>query len=52
MSNKLLHAQSAAKYKHLMKVKVKYYYLGTWKVDDGEIEIIPFVHTVESLVCH
>jgi hypothetical protein len=35
MSNKLLHTESAAKYKHHMQVKLEY--------DDGEIEIVAFV---------
>jgi hypothetical protein len=42
MSNKLLHIESAARYKHHMQVKLEYCYTGK-KVDDGEIEIIPFV---------
>jgi hypothetical protein len=39
MSNKLLHVESAARYKHHMQVKVKYCCIGR-KVDDGEIEIV------------
>jgi hypothetical protein len=33
MSNKLLHTELAARYKHHMQVKMKYYHLGKEKIN-------------------
>jgi hypothetical protein len=44
MQNKLLYIESSVRYEyHIVHVMMEYCYIGIREVDNGEIEIIPFV---------